>query len=228
MKQCKLVMVVLSLVMMLPSYATKIFKEKNIKRSTMAMTIDVVYPVVGGVYQKDIDALIQSNLIELNKLVKDSATLPKDMSGKNALIIRYEVPYQNKHVMSLLFHISLMPKGAAHPMNSDVSFNYIDKKNVAIADLMKKDTPYLKAFSTYAKTQLLAKQISDEKWVTEGTSPSNSNYRVFNFHSKGLAVIFNTYQVAPYAFGTQTIVIPQSLLKQYIRPNVITAIWGNA
>ena len=59
------------------------------------------------------------------------------------------------------------------------------------------------------------RNISPEEWNTQvipGTEPTTENFKEVAITKEGLLVIFNPYQIAPYAEGTQDILIDKNLL----------------
>ncbi|MCQ2586167.1 MAG: DUF3298 and DUF4163 domain-containing protein [Treponema sp.] len=50
-------------------------------------------------------------------------------------------------------------------------------------------------------------EFSDLAWLQEGTEPMEENYECFYIENNILTVIFNPYQVAPYAYGTLAVQI---------------------
>ncbi len=61
--------------------------------------------------------------------------------------------------------------------------------------------------------------FSDADWVASGTGENPDNYQNFAATPEGLIVFFPPYQVAPYAAGPMTVVIPWENLSGYAAPN---------
>lgn len=67
--------------------------------------------------------------------------------------------------------------------------------------------------------------------LNDGTQPSADNYAVFIVRagaretdpSPGLLLIFPPYQVAPYAFGTQTVEVPAAVFAKFLKPRYRSA-----
>ena len=53
----------------------------------------------------------------------------------------------------------------------------------------------------------------------DGAKPTADNYKNWNVTKKGLLITFPPYQVAAYAYGPQTVIVPYSLLKDIARPD---------
>lgn len=200
-----------------------------IKTETATDIIDIKYPQ--GFADKQIDAAVSELISQAQKSFEkpdpDLADLPADIPGKNGLNIAYQLMFQNKRALSLLFNLSAYARGAAHPANSVQTLNFIDGKPVSLADLFKKDTGYLAKIAEFSLKVLQKKNISDAEWLNKGTSATAINYKNWYFNQKGIAIVFDTYQVAAYVYGPQTVTIPRSVIQDFIRPDIAKTLWGN-
>jgi len=59
----------------------------------------------------------------------------------------------------------------------------------------------------------------DLQLVDSGTAPKAENFAVWNLNEHDFMITFPTYQVAPGAAGTPTVVIPYATLRPVIRPS---------
>lgn len=136
---------------------------------------------------------------------------------------RYEVEYAANDVVSLGFVINTYFEGAIHGNYQTISFNYDlnSDRVLALKELFKPDSNYLKLISDYAIASL-KKELSadpDFDWIKSGAGPEEKNYQSWNITRKGLVITFDPYQVASYAEGPHEVVIPYSVLKNVIDPN---------
>jgi hypothetical protein len=117
--------------------------------------------------------------------------------------------------------------GGAHGYENISSFNYDvkAKKEITLKSLFPNDPNYLKTISDFARKDLNTqfhsrmeiKTKDDEAifkesilpMLNEGTVPEISNFSVFTFTSKAVTFYFPEYQVAPYAMGSSTVVMPR-------------------
>ncbi|STX29551.1 endo-1,4-beta-xylanase [Legionella beliardensis] len=203
-------------------------KTVAIKKETKNFILDVKYPQ--GFNKGQIDQAVKAFITKVKNAqdMSDSDPLTANLPGKNSLYIDYKIAFQNDHAVSLLFNISTYSRGAAHPNNTVKTMNFIDGKQIGLSNLFKPNTNYLTEIANYCRTKLLKMENADEKWVNEGTQAINKNYKNWNFNDQGLAIIFDTYQVAAYVYGPQTIIIPQSSLATSLRLDIQKAVWGNA
>ncbi|WED43661.1 DUF3298 and DUF4163 domain-containing protein [Legionella cardiaca] len=201
-------------------------KTVAVKKETATFDLDIKYPQ--GFANKNIDKVVKAYIDETQRADAnpDSSDMP-DAPGKNSLHIDYKIPFENKNAVSLLFSISTYSRGAAHPNNAVRTFNFIDGKEVTLGELFKPESNYLSKIAAFSRSAILKKKISDENWVTTGTNPTQENYRNWYFSADGLAVVFDTYQVAAYVYGPQTVTIPKTKLTNLLRPEVAKVLWGS-
>ncbi|QDP73157.1 DUF3298 and DUF4163 domain-containing protein [Legionella israelensis] len=204
-------------------------QTKAIQKETKQYILDIKYPQ--GFSSKEVDSTIKQK-IELiqNEFIRglsDEADLPQDVPGKNGLTITYAIPYRQDSVLSVRLMISTYHRGAAHPNNQTEVLNFIRNKLVTLDTLFKKDSDYLKIFADYSRKKLLAKEDFDKQWVLTGTEPKADNYKKWYFQKEGLVVIFDTYQVAAYVYGPQTVTIPLSVYRTMLKPDILNSVWGS-
>jgi hypothetical protein len=200
-----------------------------IKKETNDYLLDIKYPQ--GFQSADVNSVLK-NFIEktqkqfMNDLAEDANT-PADAPGKTGLNITYSVPYKSKNALSVRFNVSIYHRGAAHPSNTVVVENFIAGHPVKLADLFVSGADYLKPIAALSNKAIAAKKISDAKWINEGTKPVEKNYTVWSFTPKGIAIIFNNYQVAAYVYGEQTVAIPLAAISSMIKPKLSETVWSH-
>ncbi|CEK11360.1 DUF3298 and DUF4163 domain-containing protein [Legionella hackeliae] len=199
----------------------------TLKKESATFDLDLKYPQ--GFANKNIDNIVKTFIDETQRAdFNPDSDAASDAPGKNSLHIDYKLQFQNKNAVSLLFNISVYNRGAAHPNNTVRTFNFIDGKEVLLADLFMPESNYLAAISKISQAAIIEKKISDDNdWITKGTEPTKENYRNWYFTNDGLAIVFDTYQVAAYVYGPQTVTIPKSKLANWLRPEVAKTLWGN-
>ena len=222
--------IILSLCFIACSFAVwAIVIPASIEKETSEYIINVKYPEgfqdprINAVVQHFIDKTKNSFLQELASYTNVPAQAP----GKSGLNITYSLPFQTKNVLSISFNISIYYRGAAHPSNTMAALNFIDGRQVQLADLFRPETDYLKPIADYSRKKLSEKKISDQKWVAEGTKPTEKNYQIWSFAPTGIDIIFDTYQVAAYVYGPQKIAIPLSQISPLLKPEILHTVWGH-
>ncbi|CZG29187.1 TPA: DUF3298 and DUF4163 domain-containing protein [Legionella pneumophila] len=211
------------------SFLASAITTEVIKKETAEYLLDIKYPQgfqSNGVNQAVKEFITNQQKSFMNELSEDADT-PADAPGKTGLNITYSIPYQSTNALSVRFNISIYHRGAAHPSNAVKVLNFIKNQPVQLSDLFVPGSDYLQPIADLAKKEITAKKISDENWIKEGTKPIQENYSIWHFTKKGIAIVFNTYQVAAYVYGEQTVDIPLSLISAMVKPEISKAVWGN-
>ncbi len=211
------------------SFLASAITTEVIKKETAEYLLDIKYPQgfqSNGVNQAVKEFITNQQKSFMNELSEDADT-PADAPGKTGLNITYSIPYQSTNALSVRFNISIYHRGAALPSNAVKVLNFIKNQPVQLSDLFVPGSDYLQPIADLAKKEITAKKISDENWIKEGTKPTQENYSIWHFTKKGIAIVFNTYQVAAYVYGEQTVDIPLSLISAMVKPEISKAVWGN-
>jgi hypothetical protein len=106
------------------------------------------------------------------------------------------------------------------------SYNYLSGHKMSMADLFIDSSPYLFLLEKFCRNVLLGKNLPDATLLKKGSKPDLKNYNTWYFTDSGIAIIFNTSQVAPYYLGAQIIKVPKAKIIEYIKKDVSKAIWG--
>lgn len=158
----------------------------------------------------------------------DTAEETPSESMSSDISVGYTVWLARDDLISVLFDVSSYESGAAHPNSySDVvNFDLQNGKLLKLADLFRPGAKYLQTIATYSIAELKkqSKQqgsdsMLDEDWVQRGAAADSSNYESWTITKKGLAITFDSYQVAAYAAGPQHVLVPYSALKEIIKPD---------
>ncbi|MFC3909891.1 RsiV family protein [Legionella dresdenensis] len=224
----KFTMAAASLLLVLSGVNFNVYaKTVEVKKETKNLILDIKYPQG---FNKPVDQTIKKLVDSAQKkAVNDSVVddLPADVPGKNGLYINFQQQFQNQHALSLQFDISYNARGAAHPNNTIKTLNFIDGKEVGLDQLFKPNSGYLAKLAEISRNKFLENKDFDPKWVTEGTEPKIENYKNWYFSQSGLVIVFDTYQVAAYVYGPQTVTVPYAVLKDMLQERVSNLVWGN-
>jgi hypothetical protein len=114
-------------------------------------------------------------------------------------------------------------RGGAHgiPLLDVVYFNPETFDKLAQADLLA-DGAY-ETLSRLSREGLISQGFTaDDDWMIEGTEPKPDNFQLVVPSEEGVKVIFNSYQVAPYAAGTPSVElswdVARKLFKEAYQP----------
>lgn len=138
-----------------------------------------------------------------------------------------QVQINDKYISTLLFVSGY--EGGAHGYQNILSFNYdvSAQREMTLADLFPDNPDYLKKVSDFSRTALttdfrerleVGTSDEDEKnfqegvipMMMDGTEPIAQNFSVFTFTPDTITIYFTQYQVAPYAMGESSVVIPRN------------------
>lgn len=131
---------------------------------------------------------------------------------------KYTLISQHGGYWSLKFDFSGYADGAAHPYHYSLTLNYdLEKGNIlSLGDLFPQDSNYLEILARYCIAELSKRDIGFYGGFQQGAEPTPENYRNWNLASDGILITFNEYQVAPYAAGAQTVLVPYGELTSLI------------
>lgn len=214
---------------------TKRIKESDNK---LKHDIDVLYPQLSGSTDAAVTkfnsmarGLVLKKISEFKKDMAERAAEeevpPSDADMRSDLLIGHKVALANDDLVSIGFDIGGYTRGAAHPNSYSEVINYDLKKGKALklADLFQPSSNYLKVISTYCLEDLRKQgkaQGPDSElpaeWLQRGAAAKLANYRSWTISRKALVIVFDSYQVGPYAAGPQYVSIPYSALKNVILP----------
>ncbi|OQA21424.1 MAG: Peptidoglycan-N-acetylmuramic acid deacetylase PdaC [Actinobacteria bacterium ADurb.Bin346] len=113
--------------------------------------------------------------------------------------------------------------GGAHGNSFNVMLNY-DLKNyskIELKNIFKPGFDYVSFISDYCIEDVKSQNRQmgfepDEKWIKEGASANEENFRNFVLNDDELIIIFDPYEVAPYAAGSVFVKIPFDRFRENI------------
>lgn len=169
--------------------------------------ININYPITKfNNVNKDIKVMLDSII----KNFIDSSKRNIMLNLYYTLYITYE-EYKYKDIISYIFKVSEFT-GGAHPNNylKSIRFDY-DGNIITIDTLISDDKNILIKLSNESRKILLSKDEfkSDNiiNMVLDGTRPNKDNFENFALTNNGILVFFDYYQVGPYYYGVQKVLI---------------------
>jgi len=146
----------------------------------------------------------------------------------NYIEVGYSIEFADDDLISVNFGESTF-EGGAHPNHGTFTMTYDLKagRELKLADLFKPGAKYLAKIAEYSLRDLQARKdpdsgdnmgIAHDEWA-DGAKPTADNYANWNVTKKGLLITFDAYQVAAYAYGPQTVIVPYATLKTIANPN---------
>ncbi len=180
------------------------------------------------------------NLLAKAVVMKSLAGFRKDMASLTAADVKnigpemgnyievgYSIEFADDDLISVNFGESTF-EGGAHPNHGTFTMTYDLKagRELKLADLFKPGAKYLAKIADYSKRDLQGRKnpdggenlgLAQDMWL-DGVKPTADNYANWNITKKGLLITFPPYQVAAYAYGPQTVIVPYSYLKDIAHP----------
>lgn len=215
-------------------------KPSSDVRAGYVATIET--PVVSGVkdsgVQSKINKQISSKINEIVSDFKSQNITPMVINGKvneSGLDISFlGSNIVSNSILTIRLEVFTFLSGAAHPITVTITLNF-DIKTGDILYLVnvldeKKGTSCFETISAYATNDLknnIAKMqgvsASDEglSFFKEGADSNPENFQVFLIEPSGIRFIFTQYQVAPYAFGEQEVLMPYKEFKGCVKPQYV-------
>jgi hypothetical protein len=165
------------------------------------------------------DQIVQAEIANFRENSLSQASDPPIASG-SFFDATYDLVYQEGDLWSLKFDFLGYSDGAAHPYHYSKTLNYDLERGMQLSldDLFLANSEYLQALSDYCVTELSQRDIGFDGAFSAGAEPILENYRNWNIASDGLLITFDEYQVASYAAGPQTVVVPYDALRAWIAP----------
>lgn len=163
------------------------------------------------------ERIVQNQIDSFKQMLGDMSIVP--IVAGSGFYLQHTLLSPPGNILSLKFEISQYADGAAHPFGYSITLNYDleQGQEVGLEQLFLPGTDYLQVIADYCQTELKKRDIGFDIF-TEGANPTPENYRNWNITANGLLITFDEYQVAAYAAGPQTVVIPYAALKDIIDP----------
>ena len=174
-----------------------------------------------------IGSFVNDQIAEFKKNVSDGSSPDVAKDATSEFTMRWSAVMLSPTILSLRFDYSEYIDGAAHPNTESRILNYDLKRHLLLPTgaLFASSSQALPFLSTYSRTALpsILSDVSKEEFASEampGTEPTSDNFEAVAITKTGLLVIFNPYQVAPYARGAVQVEVPLSSLTDLISPDV--------
>ncbi len=186
--------------------------------------ITAYYPETGNqLANKTMQAFIADQVVQFKQDTgvenidpKHAKEMGLSSEYKYTLNIDY-IPVLANDVYNYVFTIDT-DTGGAHSNQFTKTFSYTaDGAEITLADLFVPKSNYLTVISNYVQTELGKRDGADQKWIADGAGPKADNYQSFDVQDSGIEFIFDPYQVAAYAAGTQKVLVPYTALSSVLK-----------
>lgn len=203
-------------------YLTEITRGEESEE--FAYTIEMTHPQLenAGGQSESFNTLVNAKLLEsvnqFRSFAKESYAEMQDFGGGSFYNLDYTIYRFDERFISILFSVESYIIGAAHPGTGHFVVNYdlATQQEITIGGLFLPDSQILNVLQFYCAEEL--NNRFPEGYFESGLQTVAENYRNWNLAKAGLVFTFETYQVQAGAAGPQTILIPYSLLEDFINP----------
>lgn len=163
------------------------------------------------------EALAQEEIATFKQGVANTPDDPAFQEFSSSLTVGYTPTYMDSGLFSVRMNVGFYMAGAAHPAHYSHAINYdlSEGRVLSLEELFQPGSAYLETLSTYCLDDLAAQGTL--AWE-EGALPKAENFQDWNLTPGGLEIMFDEYQVAPYAAGPQKVLIPYERLKEVMNP----------
>ncbi|HLB41511.1 MAG TPA: RsiV family protein [Gammaproteobacteria bacterium] len=208
----------------------------QLRYSKPKVVIKSVFPLLTSEEQSEhvekfnqlVQAIIQEEIDDYKKRLADLLPLRKNLpesiaNSESDLNIDFDSSIVNTHgspIISVRFSVEGYIAGMAHPYHHHrvINFDLESAQPLELVDIFKSDSAYLDVLANYSNTTLLKRFKKSGDTVAKGTAPQLQNYKNWNVNPEGILITFDEYQVAPYYYGSQTVLVPYSTLMNLIVP----------
>ena len=139
---------------------------------------------------------------------------------KETLLIRYLIS-SSPRTVSYIYTVYEDTEGVhGNTRFKTFTFDVVTGKELALSDLLERRSDYLETLSRISRTKLpeVIGPTADTTFIEKGTTPEDKNFKSFFIDNADIVFLFDTYQVAPFAAGPQTLRLPLSTFSNILKP----------
>ena len=192
-----------------------------IKEDHEALKVDMVFPLVTGVKDKQVEEkinqIIQEDVHNFKEILQTESEKYLQGAKEEGLEIRkyivttyYIVHYQKDDLLSLsVFYYSYTLGAHGHTLQRAYNFNLENGKEILLGDILKEKKNYVDVINQEIKRQM---ELNPQEYFSEwSVFQSISEEQPFYLLEDGIVIYFGLYEIAPYASGIRYFKIPYSL-----------------
>lgn len=192
-----------------------------IEEEQEALKVDMVFPLVQGLKDKQVEEkinqIIQEEIINFkNQLQTESEEYLKSAKSEEWEIRKYIattyyiVHYQKDDLLSLsVFYYSYTLGAHGYTLQRTYNFNLVNGEVILLGDIFKENKDYIDIINQEIKRQI---NLNPQEYFSEwSVFQSISQEQPFYLIEDGIVVYFGLYEIAPYASGIRYFKIPYFL-----------------
>ncbi|PHV70661.1 hypothetical protein CS063_09010 [Sporanaerobium hydrogeniformans] len=204
-------------------------RKIQIERPELSLRLEI--PQLRGLQQKKFEKELNKSFLEEAQKIQKTAIQTAEMYNKDLLKdglppVKFEVVknYSVKEAPSPYLVLSLFDyqySGGAHGISYQ-NYLVIDTalgKKVALKDLFKENTNYISVINGEIKKQMQEREAQGAYFFSGAEGfVSISEHQIFYLNKQGdVVIVFNIYEIAPYAAGIVEFTIPKAILSPYLK-----------
>jgi len=194
-----------------------------IKEDHEALKVDIVFPVVQGMKNKQVEEkinqTIQKDVLNFKEMLQTESE--KYLQGakeegweirKYIATIYYIVHYQKDNLLSLsVFYYSYTLGAHGHTLQRAYNFNLLNGEEILLSDILKEKKNCVDIINQEIKRQI---ELYPQEYFSDwSVFQSISEEQPFYLIENGIVVYFGLYEIAPYSSGIRYFEIPYSLFE---------------
>ncbi len=194
-----------------------------IKEDHEALKVDMVFPLVHGIKNKQVEEkinqTIQKDVLNFKEMLQTESEKYLQGAKEEGWEIRkyeafayYIVHYQKDDLLSFsVFYYSYTLGAHGHTLQRAYNFNLVNGEEILLSDILKEKKDYIDIINQEIITQI---ELNPQEYFTEwSVFQSISEEQPFYLIEDGIVVYFGLYEIAPYASGIRYFKIPYSLFE---------------
>lgn len=197
--------------------------ETGICKLHALLEINVDYPLEYAELpfaMERLDSVIDTEIQSFMMMFVEADIVPS-WSGWGLSMVYSEVRY-SETIFTVIFDEYLYTGGAhGTPITYAMTFDTEAETELTLDDVFTDVDAGLALVAPFAVAQVneLLGEYADSDWIATGTAPDDeNNYATWALSEEGIIFYFGAYQVAPYAAGTQMVIIPFTDLLDVLEP----------
>jgi hypothetical protein len=200
-----------------------IITDLVIKEDHEALKVDMVFPLVQGIKDKQVEEkinqTIQKDVLNFKEMLLTESE--KYLQGakeegweirKYSATIYYIAHYQKDDLLSLsVFYYSYTLGAHGHTLQRAYNFNLLNGEEILLSDILKEKKNYVDIINQEIKKQI---KLNPQEYFSDwSVFQSISEEQPFYLIEDGIVVYFGLYEIAPYSSGIRYFKIPYSLFE---------------
>jgi uncharacterized protein len=203
-------------------------KEVKITQSGPKFNVEVAYPRLGSdkaaaAGERVLEGVVDEQLGQFRDYYRELLADGGHVGPPWELVIGYDAPFTAARFWAIGLS-GYTYTGGAHggEQHLPVVIDRETGKGVPPAGLFRTGSPWLKTLSDYSYQALAGREpfTPDDDWLRRGSAAQAGNYRALLPQADGLHVIFEQYQVGPYAIGSHEVTVPYDALSGLLNPTL--------